>query len=109
MNHLLNPSDRSLQLDFTGDVLSTNAEQIRTEVFALFESAPVASAGWTKLVLNLHAAQMVDSVGLNLLVGLYKEAKKRGAKTSALIKSAHIQRTFAFTRLDAHIEVVKPN
>lgn len=106
MNHTINPADHSLQLTIPGDVLSTNAEQIRTEIFALFETAPVKSAGWTMLVLDLRAAKMIDSVGLNLLVGLFKEAKKRGAKTSALINSANLQRTFAFTRLDVHIQVI---
>lgn len=106
MNHTLNPAERTLQVDIPGDVLSTNAEQIRTEIAALFESPSVKSAGWSKLVLNLTSANMIDSVGLNVLVGLYKDAKKRGAQTSALIRSANIQRTFAFTRLDAHIQVV---
>ena len=106
MNHTINPADHSLQLTIPGDVLSTNAEQIRTEIFALFETGPVKSAGWTTLVLDLRAAKMIDSVGLNLLVGLFKEAKKRGAKTSALINSPNLQRTFAFTRLDVHIQVI---
>ena len=106
MKHHLNPTDHSLTLIVPGDVLSTNAEQIRTEIFALFETAPVKAAEWTTLVLDLNAAKMIDSVGLNLLVGLFKEAKKRGAKTSALINSPNLQRTFAFTRLDVHIQVI---
>ncbi len=105
MDHKLNPADQTLQLNYPGDVLSTNADKIRAEVLALLETGPVKSAGWTTLVLNLTTAKMIDSVGLNLIVGLYKEAKKRGAKTSALIRSPNVQRTFAFTRLDAHIQV----
>lgn len=106
MNHTFNPVERSLKVDIPGDILSTNAEQIRTEILALFESPMVKPSGFSKLILNLVVANMVDSVGLNVLVGLYKEAKKRGAQTSALISSPNIQRTFAFTRLDAHIQVV---
>lgn len=106
MNHHLNPTDHSLQFDLPGDLLSTNAEQIRTEIFAVLDTDAVKTTTLSKLVLNLQTAQMIDSVGLNLLVGIYKEAKKRGAKTTALIRSANIQRTFAFTRLDAHIQVI---
>lgn len=106
MDHKLNAAEKSLHCIIPGDVLSTNAEQIRGEILALLETAPVKAAGWTTLVLNLTAAKMIDSVGLNLIVSLYKEAKKRGAKTSALISSPNLQRTFAFTRLDAHIQVV---
>jgi len=105
MKHQIDASTRSLQVTIPGDVLSTNADQLRTEIHALFETESVKSSRWTTLVLDLTAAKMVDSVGLNLLVSLYKEAKKRSAKCSAMIKSPNIQRTFAFTRLDAHIEV----
>jgi anti-anti-sigma factor len=106
MKHQINASTRSLELTIPGDVLSTSADQFRTEILALLETESVKSSRWTTLVLDLTAAKMVDSVGLNLLVSLYKEAQKRTAKCSALIKSPNIQRTFAFTRLDAHIEVV---
>ena len=49
---------------------------------------------------------MIDSVGLNLVVSLYKEAKKNNAKTTAAISNPNIQRTSLFTRLDTHIQVV---
>jgi anti-anti-sigma factor len=106
MKHQINASTRSLELTIPGDVLSTSADQLRSEILALFETEAAKSSRWTTLVLDLTAAKMVDSVGLNLLVSLYKEAKKRDATCRALIKSQNIQRTFAFTRLDAHIDVV---
>lgn len=106
MNHQLNAAEQSLHLTIPGDVLSTNAKQIRAEILSLLETTSVKTAGWTTLILDLSAAKVIDSVGLNLIVGLYKEAKKRGAKTHALISSTNIQRTFAFTRLDAHIQVL---
>ncbi len=106
MNHQINAAEKTLEITFPGDVLSTNADQLRTAILALLETEPVKAAGWTTLKLDLTAAKMIDSVGLNLVVGLYKEAKKRNAKTSAFLRSANIQRTFIFTRLDAHIQVV---
>jgi anti-anti-sigma factor len=106
MNHKLNTAEQTLELTIPGDVLSTNADPLRAEILALLETGPVKAGGWTTLQLDLTAAKMIDSVGLNLIVGLYKEAKKRGAKTSTLLRSENIQRTFIFTRLDAHVQVV---
>jgi len=106
MNHKLNSAEQTLEITLPGDLLSTNADQIRSEVFGLLETAPIKAGGWNTLKLDLTAAKMVDSVGLNLVVGLYKEAKKRGAKTSAVLSNSNIQRTFIFTRLDSHIQVI---
>lgn len=106
INHTINSADKTLVLTFPGDLLSTNADTARKEITAIFESAAVKSAGWTTLKLDLKAAKMIDSVGLNLVVSLYKEAKKANAKTSAVISNPNIQRTFLFTRLDTHIQVV---
>ncbi len=106
INHILNPSDKTLLLTIPGDLLSTNTDQIKKEIHAIIESASVKSAGWTTLKLDLTAAKMIDSVGLNLVVSLYKEAKKNNAKTTAVISNPNIQRTFLFTRLDTHIQVV---
>ena len=106
IHHTFNATDKTLQLSIPGDLLSTNADVTKSEIFAIFESAPVKSAGWTTLKLDLTAAKMIDSVGLNLVVSLYKEAKKLNAKTIAVISNPNIQRTFLFTRLDTHIQVV---
>jgi len=106
INHTLKAADKTLELTFPGDLLSTNTDAARKEIFAIFESAPVKASGWTTLKLDLKATKMIDSVGLNLVVSLYKEAKKLNAKTTAVISNPNIQRTFLFTRLDTHIQVV---
>jgi len=106
MNHSINPTDHTLAVTIPGDLLSTNAEQTRTEIFALFESEAVKTTRWETLRLDLTAAKMVDSVGLNLIVALYKEAQKRRAKTTVVISNPNIQRTFLFTRLDKHLTVL---
>lgn len=106
IQHTFNSSDKTLLLTFPGDILSTNADQTKKEITAILEGASVKSSGWTVLKLDLTAAKMIDSVGLNLIVSLYKEAKKANAKTTAVISNPNIQRTFLFTRLDTHIQVV---
>jgi anti-anti-sigma factor len=106
IQHTLNNSDKTLLLTIPGDILSTNADQTKKEIYTVLESGNVKAAGWTTLKLDLTAAKMIDSVGLNLIVSLYKEAKKTNAKTTAVISNPNIQRTFLFTRLDTHIQVV---
>lgn len=105
MQHTLNASAHTLEITFPGDLLSTNADTIRADILALLGSAPVKSGDWNALQLDLTAAKMIDSVGLNLIVAIYKEAQKRQAKTIARISSPNIQRTFLFTRLDKHLQV----
>jgi anti-anti-sigma factor len=109
MNHTINPIQHSLEITIPGDIVSTNADQVRTDIMALLESEPVVASKFTMLKLDMSAAKMVDSVGLNLIVGVYKEAKKRNAATAAVLTSPNIQRTFYFTRLDTHIQVIMAN
>ena len=101
-----NSSETTLEVTIPGNVLSTNADQIKAEVLGLMDSKFMKSGAWTHLKLDLTGAKIIDSVGLNLVVNFYKEAKKRGATTTALLSSANIQRTFMFTRLDSYIQVI---
>lgn len=90
-----------------GDILSTNADTLRDELFGLLETPPVKAGGWHTLKLDLTAAQMVDSVGLNLIVSLVRAVKARHGAVAATVSSSNILRTFKFTRLDKQITVSK--
>jgi len=106
MQHSIKSAERTLEITLPGDLLSTNAEPIRTEFLALLETPAVKAPHWDTLKLDLTAAKMVDSVGLNLIVAIYKETQKRKAKMAVLVSNPNIQRTFLFTRLDKHLQVV---
>lgn len=97
----------TLKLRLPGDLLSTNADAHRQEIFAVLESQAVKSSDWKRLEIDLSQAKMVDSAGLNLLVAITRLAKNRGATLAVKITSLNIQRTFSFTRLDQQIEVLK--
>lgn len=58
-----------------------------------------------RLDLDLTAANMIDSAGLNLLVALVRLMEERRGSVNAKISSVNIQRTFSFTRLDKHLTV----
>lgn len=87
------------------DVLSTTAPQLRTHLAAVLETAQ--NGAFDVLEIDLRAARMVDSVGLNLLVWAWKAANARQARLRVRIASPDIERTFRFTRLSNYIEVVK--
>jgi anti-anti-sigma factor len=107
MNQNYDPSDRSVQIVIPGDVLSTNVDSIRAAIFDAIESDEALQGGYERICLDLTAAKMIDSAGLNLLVSVLKVAKSRQASVIAKITSPHIQRTFSFTRLDKLIQVEK--
>ena len=107
LTHQLDSGSGVLHVAVPGDILSTNADALRDELFGVLESADIRSASWNTFRLDLTAAQMVDSVGLNLIVSLVRVVKARNGKVEATIRSANIYRTFLFTRLDKQIQLTK--
>jgi anti-anti-sigma factor len=99
--------EKTVQVLVPGDVLSTNVESLREEIKAVIKAAEAGLPDWNMLELDLTAATMVDSAGLNLIVSLVRLAGRRGGKVRVRIKSSGVHRTLLFTRLDEHLEIVK--
>jgi anti-anti-sigma factor len=99
--------EKSLTLRVPGDLLSTTADPVRTQLNSLLESAERSGTNWTVFNLDLGAALMVDSVGLNLVVTLLKRVQKHGAKLRIHYSNASVARIFTFTRLDQYVELNK--
>ena len=87
------------------DILSTNAESVRTRLLDALQRPNAAADAIFEL--DLRAARMIDSVGLNLLVWLIKKVQERGGRVRLLIADNNIERTLQFTRLSQHAEVVR--
>ena len=107
MNHQLDTRTKTLNVSITGDILSTNAKALREELFQLLETPSLKNGDWLTLKLDLTSTNMIDSVGLNLLVTLVRAMKAGNRKIQAVVASPNIQRAFQFTRLDQQIEVLK--
>ena len=105
MKYLVDPSTKTLKLVLPGDILSTEIETLRPAIFGILESTPAEN--WEVLVFDLSATTMVDSAGLNLLISVIRSVQPRGVKLRAIITNNNIFRTFKFTRLDRHIEMVE--
>lgn len=96
-----------LTITLAGDLTSTTAAELRTELGARLDTSSHSAPTWRTLRLELPAAKMVDSVGLNLIISLLKVVQQRGAKMQILCVSPNVHRTFLFTRLDKHVEIIK--
>jgi|JI10StandDraft_1071094.scaffolds.fasta_scaffold704495_2 anti-anti-sigma factor len=105
MKHNLDTNTNTLSIAFPGDVLSTNVDGLRQAAFGLLEGERLKQAPWTTLKLDLTAAKMVDSAGLNLIVSIIKHAKNRGAAVRATVGNPNVYRTFIFTRLDKQLDL----
>lgn len=107
MNTQLENPTKILTVTVPGDLLSTNANAVREELFRLLEPPAGTEGDWLTLRIDLTKAQMIDSVGLNLLVAVVRTLKARNRRTQAVISNPNILRTFQFTRLDQQLEVIR--
>jgi len=103
----LDPQNKVLTLTAPGDLVSTTVNRQHPEINQLLDPPPGAATQWSLLRLDLSAAKMVDSVGLNFIVSILKGAQKQGAKMQILYSNPNVHRTFLFTRLDRHAELIK--
>lgn len=97
----MSSASSALSCPVSGDLTSTTAAAYR----AIIDQKLGATSNWSLVELDLRAARMVDSVGLNLLVSVIKGVKEKGGTVRILISHPNIQRILAFTRIDKHAEV----
>lgn len=105
MTHRLNREKRVLEVTLAGDLLSTNVAEIKKGLYALMDSEGSSKTAWDHLELDLRAARMVDSTGLNLLVSLVRILRGEGKAMRVRIASTHVDRAFRFTRMNQLAEV----
>ncbi len=101
----LDNENQTLRIEVDGDLLSTNFEKVNAQIHAALDDEQIRQSGWSLLLFDLSAARMIDSMGLNVIVGLIKKVQGRSAKIRTRITSQTIHRTFLFTRLEKYMEV----
>jgi anti-anti-sigma factor len=95
----------ALLLAVPGDLISTTADTARTAFAATLDAADARQPAWNAVHLDLRNAQMIDSVGLNLLVSVIKRVKAKGGTVTAYVTHRNVERTLAFTRLNTQMQV----
>lgn len=89
------PEGDTLTVTLIGNILSTNAEKCAESI----SSAIKKTEGWKVLNLNLKSARMVDSVGINMLIGIIHYVRERGGSVILRIYHHSINRVLEFSRL----------
>lgn len=101
------PEANTFQVSLPGNILSTNAQEIRAQLTKALSDPRFVAGTLEVFELDVTGAQMIDSVGLNLIVWLLKAVRERRARLRLLVASIHVERTLQFTRLDQQAEVVR--
>ena len=109
MSLLLGLHSNRVKLAFPGDILSTNVESLRETIFAEFDSIAFKSTVFQDFDFDFRKVQMIDSAGLNLVIAILRQVKKKPTRVTALVSSAHVSRILLFTRLDRQMEIVMSN
>lgn len=93
-------TENTLTLSFEEDLV---AAFVKKEVDSL--SKKLQSYSYIELVVDLSVVEVVDSLGINLLVGFYKECKKmsRGFKVKG--SSESIKRLFSLYNLSGYFNI----
>jgi anti-anti-sigma factor len=108
MNATATNDTKPFAVSVPGDLVSTTTDALRQQLAALLEPAG-APPPWRTLQLDLTHASMVDSVGLNLIVTILRAVQNHGGKMQIKLTSPNVLRTFQFTRLNQHIELIQQN
>ena len=106
MNATATNDTKPFTVTVPGDLVSTTTDALRLQLAALLE--PTGSPPpWRTLQLDLTRANMVDSMGLNLIVTILRAVQNHGGKMQVALTSLNVLRTFQFTRLNQHIELIQ--
>lgn len=87
--------DLTLTLTCEEDLISTSVKDLLLFSRRAIAGAPAAST----LIVDLSQVEMIDSQGLNFLIGLYQEAEKAGKSFRVTGASPANQRLFSFVNL----------
>ncbi len=94
----------TLNIAIAGDILSTNVQQLRPLLIAGIDQNPDT----TSVVVDLASCKTIDSVGLNLLIALYRECEKRKLKFRIINPSDKITQLLTFLNLTERFGI-QPN
>lgn len=85
----------ALILTFLGDILSTNVNESMNEFNKIDNRYNVKD-----LKVNLEKVNMIDSQGLNLLIGIYQECLKKSINFTVNNVSEPVLKLLKFVKLD---------
>lgn len=105
ISHQLNRKQKEFVLAFEADAISTTVDQMQAELETVVSSSSNWNEQWETLTLDMRLLQMIDSLGLNLLVSLIKRANNRDIKIRTLLRSRMVYQTLLATRMDKQMSI----
>ena len=96
----------ALEIEFSGNLLSSNADDLRKALGAAIGQLPAEAPPGAVWKLDLRRTDFIDSSGLNLLVEICRQAAARQCRLEALVAHLKIKRLFTAVRLDRKITII---
>ncbi len=85
------------------DVVASMANEFRAELNSQIQESP------TELVIDLAGVEMVDSVGIGIIIATHNSLDQKGGKLKVINIAEDIYGLFSTMRLDRHFDVEKAN
>ncbi len=85
------------------DVVASMANEFRAELNSQIQEAP------SELVIDLAGVEMVDSVGIGIIIATHNSLDQKGGKLKVVNIADDIYGLFSTMRLDRHFTVEKAN
>ncbi len=83
-----------------GDIVASTVPKFKQELIPLVEERP------GELIIDLVGVEMIDSLGLGVMIAAHNSVKKAGGKIVLVNASRDIQRLFNTMRLDRHFTIM---
>lgn len=81
------------------DVVATMTNELRAELISLIQDAP------QELVIDLAGVEIVDSVGISVLIAAHNSLEHRGGKLKIINIANDIYKLFKSMRLHNHFDI----
>jgi anti-anti-sigma factor len=81
------------------DIVAAMVQDFRAELKELVQQAP------EQLILDLSGVQMIDSLGIGLLISAHNSLEKEGKQLSLVNASDNLLGLFRSMRLDQHFKI----
>ncbi|OIO58560.1 MAG: hypothetical protein COZ46_04390 [Verrucomicrobia bacterium CG_4_10_14_3_um_filter_43_23] len=96
------PESQHLCITIDGDLLSTNVKTYGTYIKRTLDE----EIGYKAVAVDLNSAEILDSVGLNMLVSLAKILAEKSVILKIFVSSPSILKVMRFSRIDKVAEIV---
>jgi anti-sigma B factor antagonist len=83
------------------DVVASMANDFRTELHSVVQESP------KEILIDLSGVEMVDSVGIGVIIATHNSINKAGGKLKVINVIKDIYSLFSTMRLDRHFDVVQ--